>query len=179
MDQTERNKLKHSLLNEHWTEDLHHGLKEIDKEDAKLIVESLDDNEINYKVNLRKFQEDYIADYIQYLWEISPASFWKHVKMTFNNEIGLLWSDNMFYFERLCQENISHDILHMVVEYIGKCSEEEKQDLELLGDIIKSQAEDHDRLEEIKQITASLPADISHTTSARIDAMLQQRYQYR
>ena len=30
------------------------------------------DSEVFSKVNNRRFQEDYIADYIEYLWTISP-----------------------------------------------------------------------------------------------------------
>lgn len=156
---------KNELMNEYWTENFHLSLQELDEDDAVKIVESLDEDEINFRVNARRYQEDYIADYLEYLWEISPESFWTHVKATFNEQVGLLWSDNMFYFERLCYENIPSNILFTIVDYIGNCPDDEKQDLELLGCIVKSQVELHKRLPEIKNLITSLskePADIAN-----------------
>ena len=173
MDKKELAKLKNDLINRHWTEELHLGLQEIDEEDAKSIVESMDEEEINYKVNLRTHQEDYIADYLEYLWEISEVSFWKHVKAIFNKNVGLLWSDNMFYFERLCYEDIPSSMLSIVVEYIGTCDDKERQDLELLGCIIKSQVENYKRQPEINNIISSLPVEIGHIAKRRITEMIQ------
>lgn len=178
MDKKEREELKHDLINRHWTEELHLGLQEIDEEDAIKIVESMNEEEIIYKVNSRRFQQDYIADYLEYLWEISEKSFWKHVKETFNENVGLLWSDNMFYFERLCYENIPSSILSVVVEYIGCCADEEKQDLELLGCIIKSQAEDFNRLAEIKNTISSFPVKNGKIANRRITEMINKPCHY-
>lgn len=80
-----------------WTEDLHHSLEELQPEDAKKIIESMTDDEIYQKVNNRKFQEDYIADYLEYLWDISESSFWKHVKTTLDV------NQNLWLFVTLCR----------------------------------------------------------------------------
>lgn len=178
MDKKEREELKHDLINRHWTEELHLGLQEIDEEDAIKIVESMTEEEINYKVNLRRFQQDYIADYLEFLWEISETSFWEHVKATFNENVGLLWSDNMFYFEKLCYENIHSSMLMVVVEYIGNCADEEKQDLELLGCIIKSQVEGFNRLAEIKNIISSLPGKNAQIAKRRVTELINKPCHY-
>ena len=178
MDKRELAELKNDLINRHWTEELHLGLQEIDEQDAIKIVESMNEEEINYKVNFRKFQEDYIADYLEYLWKISETSFWVHVKATFNEDVGLLWSDNMFYFERLCYENIPSSMLNVVVEYIGACADEEKQDLELLGCIVKSQAENFNRLPEIKNIISSLPLKNGQIAKRRVAEMVNKPCHY-
>lgn len=178
MDKKELEELKTDLINKHWTEELHLGLQEIDEDDAKKIVESMDEEDINYKVNFRTHQQDYIADYLEYLWEISETSFWKHVKATFNEEVGLLWSDNMFYFEKLCSYKIPSSMLSVVVEYIGSCDDKEKHDLELLGCIIKSQVENFKRLQEIHNIISSFPVKNRYVANSRITEMIHKPCEY-
>jgi hypothetical protein len=178
MDKNEIEKLKFDLVNKHWTEELHLGLQEIDEEDARAIVESMDDDDINYKVNARRYQEDYIADYLEFLWEISEISFWKHVKATFDENVGLLWSDNMFYFEMLCHERIPSDVLSKIISYVGSCDDEEKQDLELLGCIIKEQVENFGRLPEIKNLISSLAEKQRYIAKKRTNEMINQQCNY-
>ncbi|MCD4741589.1 MAG: hypothetical protein K8R67_03760 [Desulfobacteraceae bacterium] len=179
MDQDERENLKFDLLNMHWTEELHDGLKEIDEEDAKSIVESMDEEEITYKVNPRRFQEDYIADYLEFLWEISEVSFWKHVKTTFAKEVGLLWSDNMFYFDQLCDEEFPQDVLIELINFIVVCDPDCEQDINLLGCILKEQIANFDRLPEIKKIVSSLPKKQKTEANKRINLMIQMDCDYR
>ena len=178
MDKKELEELKTDLVNKTWTEDLHSGLQEIDEDDARLIVESMDEDDINYKVNSRLYQEDYIADYLEYLWEISETSFWKHVKATFNKHVGLLWSDNMFYFEKLCSYKIPSSMLSLVIEYIGSCDDKEKQDLELLGCIVKSQVENFKRLQEVQNVIHSLPVNSRDVANSRITKMIHEPCKY-
>ena len=111
MDKKELEEKRKELMQPGWTEDLHYGLKELTTDDAKNIVESMTEDEIWRKVNNRRFQEDYIADYLEYLWGISENSFWKHIEKTLDIDQDLLWSDNMFHFEKLCQERIPDNIL--------------------------------------------------------------------
>jgi len=127
MNDKELNDIKKELMKPDWTENLHHALEELQPEDAKKIVESMTDNEIYRKVNNRRFQEDYIADYLAYLWDISESSFWKHVKTTLDVNQDLLWSENMFHFEKLCSENIPNDVLVAVIKYAVECPENQKQ----------------------------------------------------
>lgn len=148
--------LKEKLLNESWTENFHLSLGELADKDAKEIVDSMDAREIYRKVNIKTHQEDYIADYLEYLWDISENSFWKHIEILLQDDEELLWSDNMFYFEKLCNENIPSNILEAIIFYI-KDHKENVQDIELLSDIIIHQVKKYKRLNEINNIISSLP----------------------
>jgi hypothetical protein len=171
-------KIKTDLLNDHWTETLHYGLKELSKGNAKAIVESFDKDDINRKVNSRKFQEDYIADYLEFLWGISEDSFWNHISEMFTHEIELLWSDNMFYYEILCNEKIPTNIFQIIVTYIGYCNEKD-QDFELLTDIIKSQIDNFKRQNEINNIISSFPKNIQYIIKRKVEIMINSNYTYK
>jgi hypothetical protein len=95
MNDKELSETKKELMKPDWTENFHNALEELQPADAKKIVESMTDVEIYSKVNNRKFQEDYIADYLEYLWDISESSFWKHLKTTLDVHHHLLWSDKI------------------------------------------------------------------------------------
>jgi len=168
-------KLKNQMVEYHWTEDMHHDLKELSVDDAKKIVDTLDENEIYDKVNIRQFQEDYIADYIEYLWNISESSFWKHVKTIFNLEVGILWSDNMFYFQKLCDEKIPDEVLNEIMNYIAYCTQENNQDLDAIGCAIKSQVNKFNRKKDIKNCISKYPEPIKEIATKRIEDMLKNK----
>lgn len=173
MNDKELNEKKKELMKPDWTENLHDALKELQPEDAKKIVESMTEDEIYRKVNNRRFQEDYIADYLEYLWDISEDSFWKHVKITLDVNQNLLWSDNMFHFKMLCSKNIPNDVLTAVIKYAVDCSENEKQDLDTIGCVIKAQAKDFGRLGEIKKHISFLDKDKQVLAEIRINEMIK------
>lgn len=103
--------------NYYWTEQYHLSLEEMDEGDAILDVESMSDHEITYKVSMRKFQQDYIADYLEYLWEISSKAFWKHILVMFSDETELLISDNMKFASILCNEPAPKEVIDAIVKY--------------------------------------------------------------
>ena len=90
-------------------------MQELPLQEAKWIVENMTDSEVFSKVNNRRFQEDYIADYIEYLWTISPIAYWKHIIMSLNPSIGVLWGGDMPHFKRMCTIKIPVDVLHAVL----------------------------------------------------------------
>lgn len=163
---------KKELMKPGWTEDLHHSLEELQPEDAKKIVESMTDDEIYQKVNNRKFQEDYIADYLKYLFDISESSFWKHVKTTLDVNQNLLWSDNMFHFKMLCGETIPNDVLVAVIKFAVECDEKEKLDMETIGCVIKAQVNNFGKLAEIEKYISSLDENKQKAANERIHEML-------
>lgn len=173
MNDKELNEKKKELMKPDWTENLHHALEELQPSDAKKIVESMTDEEIYSKVNNRRFQEDYIADYLEYLWDISESSFWKHVKTTLDVQQHLLWSDNMFHFKMLCSENIPNDVLAAVINYAVECPENQKQNLETIGCVIKAQAKDFGRMDEIKKHISLLDKNKQVLADARITEMVK------
>jgi hypothetical protein len=169
--------LKKELMRPDWTESLHDALKELDLKDSKKIVESMTDTEIYSKVNIRTHQEDYIADYLEYLWDISKIAFWKHVKMTFNLEKGLLWSDNLYYLETMCRVSIPKDVLIAVIEFMIGC-EDGDQDNDLLVCILKAQVELFDRLGEINEYINKLDLKKQVIADSKIQQLLQKKCDY-
>lgn len=170
-------KLKEELLSEYWTENLHYGLKEIEDIEAKEIVESMSYTDIHRKVNVKTHQQDYIADYLEYLWDISESSFWKHVEILFQDDEELLWSDNMFYFKKLCNEYIPSNILKEVILYI-KDHKNNSQDIELLTDIIIHQVNNYQRLNEINNIISSFPENEINVMKRTITSILSSSTTY-
>lgn len=161
---------KDGFMKEYWTENFHLALDEIGSEKAKAIVEAMDDADICFRVNARKFQQDYIADYIEYLWGISKIAYWKHVKTTLDVEEGFLWSDNMSHSEKLCNNPIPDDVFEAVLNFAVNCTEE--IDMEIMGDIVKSQAESFDRMKDIKKYLSLLEKNKKEEATNRINKML-------
>lgn len=149
-------KKKNELMSEHWTEDLHNSLKDFNPEIAKKIIDSMSDDEIYVKVNHRQFQEDYIADYLEYLWDISEDNYWNHIIISLDPNIGLLWSDNMSHFEKMCNNRIPTNVLTAVIDFLIDCDEKIKQDIEAIGCVLKAQTERFNRFDEIKSYIKSL-----------------------
>lgn len=172
MNNDEIEKKKKELMEPHWTEDLHYALKELDDDSAKKIVELMSDDEIYDKVNNRQFQQDYIADYLEYLWNISQPAYWRHVISTLDIHHGILWGDNMSHFEKLCQYELSADVFNAVMYFAVNCDEKNKQDMEAIGCVIKAQAEKFDRLSDIRAYISELEGVELDSLNKRIDKML-------
>lgn len=142
-------KKKEELMSESWTEDLHHSLQDFHPDVARKIVDSMDHHDVYLKVNQRAFQEDYIADYLEYLWDISEDAYWRHISISLDPQVGLLWSDNMSHLKRLCTTRIPEDILMAVILFLIDDERNIYQDTEAIGCILKAQVEKFNRLEEI------------------------------
>lgn len=178
MTEKEKNEIRKNLLKEHWVEDRHHILEELPIEDSKEIVEAFEDYEIDLNVNVRQSQEDYIADYLKFLWEISEESFWNHVKTSINTEVGLLWSDNMFYFDQLCEIKIPSDVLQVVLEFAINGENNSGQDNELIGCIIKAQVNNHSRMSEIEGFISFLNEDERESATKIISELIKCKCSY-
>lgn len=98
MDNKKLSEKKQELMKPDWTENLHHELQELPLQEAKWIVENMTDSEIFSKVNNRRFQEDYIADYIQFLCavhHIHLTNMEKHIQT-----LNLCFSSMYILFHR-------------------------------------------------------------------------------
>lgn len=175
-DELER--LKEKLMEPYWTEDLHLQLEELEDDDAKKIVESMSETEIFQKVNHRRHQEDYISDYIEYLWDISEDAYWKHIETSLyaDEDIGLLWSDNMSHVERMCQCRIPENIFNKVLIFIMES--EKELDLDALSDVIKSQVNVFSRYDEIEKFANQFNERISKIFLIKIELMLKAKSIY-
>lgn len=110
--------LKSEFFSNYWVEGRHEYLQSLPNKQAQALVESLNYGEVDYNVNSRKFQESYICDYLEYLWEISPKAFWQHVKISLLHPDGIVISDNNFHIDKLERGNVPHDIWITVLESI-------------------------------------------------------------
>ncbi len=164
MDKKEFEDTRKELMKPGWTEDLHYGLKDLEQNDAKKIVESMDESEVWRKVNNRQFQEDYIADYLLYLWEISEIAFWKHIKTTFDDYAGMLWGSDMQHYEILCENDLPPDVFDAILKFTFANEKLNSQDEEAVFCIINAQVKKFDKLSTVKEYISNL--DKKHKESA-------------
>jgi hypothetical protein len=174
MKNSELKKLKSKLMEPDWTETLHHELEKLNPKDAKIIVESMTDEEIDGKVNARLHQQDYIVDYIEFLWEISETAFWRHVAISLDVESGILWGDHMPHLEKMCEVSIPNNVLKAVIDLVVRCEESNKQDLYAIGCVIRAQVKKFDRLGEINKYIESLDLDEQTIAKKRIPEMIKE-----
>ena len=175
MNDKELAEQKKGLMKPDWTENLHHALEELQPEDAKKIVESMTDSEIYRKVNNRRFQEDYISEYIDYLWEISEPTYWKHIIISLDITEGILWGDDMTHFDKMCNCKIPDDVLKAVLDFAiaVEVKDNYKQDFEAIGCVVKAQVEKFKRLDEITIYISSLDKDKQVLADKRINEMIK------
>ncbi|PKQ82987.1 hypothetical protein AOX56_00240 [Aeromonas sobria] len=163
-----------------WTEELHYALKDLSSDDAKKLVESMSVVEIDRKVNIRRHQEDYIADYIEYLWEVSETAYWKHIIVSLRDDVGLLWSDNMSHVERMCNNEIPDDVLEAVLLFICEiCERDNMFDFEALSEVIKSQVNDFSNRHKIESFANRLSISHKKMFLDKIELMLSSEEAYR
>jgi len=179
MKETELKLLRDELMKPDWTETLHDELKELTEIDANKIIESMTDAEIYQKVNNRRFQGDYIADYLCYIWEINELAFWKQIKITFDNEIGILWGDDMQHFRIMCENKVPKDVLFTMINYIVFDSRQEsKNDLNAIGCVIKAQVKKYWEWSEIKKYILGLPDIENNEVLNFIKKLIKQKCPY-
>jgi hypothetical protein len=171
-------KKKDKLMSEHWTENLHHSLQDFHPDVARKIIDSMDDSEIYVKVNHRRFQEDYIADYLEFLWEISEEAYWRHIIISFAPEVGVLWGSHMPHFEKMCRNRIPEDVLEAVILFLIYDENNFQQDIEAIGCVLKAQAERFNRFDEIKNYVFSLKIKEEKDIMNQIEQLIKNRPNY-
>ncbi|QXU41468.1 hypothetical protein [Pedobacter sp. D749] len=172
MTNEERDEFLSQIDNDLDIENIHRELKALSKVDAKQIVDAMSERKIDLNVSVRRFQEDYIADYIEFLWDISKTSFWKHVIISLSIENGLLWSDNMFHFERLCDTKLPEDVWYAVMDFAVNADDDNKQDLDTIACVIRAQCLKFNREKSLRGFIRSCPKESWEITTKRIDKMI-------
>jgi hypothetical protein len=174
MDDSELEKKKKELMAPGWTEDLQHELEELSIPDAKKIVESMTDSEIYRKVNNRRMQEDYIADYLEYLWEISTSAYWRQLMSTLDVNVGVLWGGDMPHFWKMCHHRIPPEVFNAILNFAAadETKKVTKQDFDAIGCVVRAQVKEFGRLEEVKTFIASLREDLREKIEERILGMI-------
>lgn len=173
---------KKELMKERWTEDMHHSLKDFEPEIAKKIIDSMTDSDIYIRVNQRTFQEDYIADYLRFLWDISEEGFWKHIIISLDPEIGILWGDHMPHFEKMCSNKLPDEVLKKIISFLIHYKSEFKNqyemDIDAIGCVFKAQINDFNRLNEIKEHIASLNIENKDEVIQKIESFATSNCKY-
>ena len=166
-------KKKDELMSEHWTENLHHSLQDLHPDVAKKIIDSMDDDEIYVKVNHRKFQEDYIVDYLNYLWEINEEAFWRQLIISLDPEVGVVWGSYMPHFEKMCKNRIPEEVLEAVILFLINDTQKIEQDIEAIGCVLRAQAKRFNRLDEIKNYVFSLNLEEEKDIINQIEQLIE------
>mgnify|MGYP001569478224 CR=1 FL=1 len=125
---------KERFLSYHGVEDRHYFLRSLDHQEARTLVRSLNEREIDSNVNNRRFQQAYICDYLEDLWAISRNSFWKHIALALKHPDGLVLSDNDFHLVMLETERLPEFVLNELLNTIHRLAESQNVqsfDLEL------------------------------------------------
>lgn len=182
MTNEEAEKIKNELMKEQWTEDMHASLKDFDPIVAKKIIESMSDNDIYIRVNNRMFQEDYIADYLDYLWDISEDAFWKHVIISLNIEDGVLWADHMPHFEKMCRNELPYKVLECLIDFLIQYRPEHKgqyqMDIDAVSCVFNAQVNKFGRIEDIRKYIHSLKIEDEEQVLNKIELFSQTKCSY-
>lgn len=175
-------KIKKQLLSEHFIEDMQRSLEEMPEDVAKQIIDSMTDREIYVRVNKRRMQEDYIADYIDFLWDISRDAFWKHVSATFNVTEGLLWAGDMLYIEKVCSNKMPDFLLQKLIDfwvaYQTQNSADSDLNIEGLGCILKAQCVRFGQKENILKYLIEKYPTLGHTYGEKLDYFINSDCHY-
>lgn len=82
------------LVTFNWTEDKHLYLESLDEEVSRIVLEAMLEEERDVIMNHRKSQQDYIGDYLEFVWERSEKAYWDHIESMFSDDgDGLLLYD--------------------------------------------------------------------------------------
>jgi hypothetical protein len=171
---TDLKKIKAEINAEVSIEEIHKTLRGLDASESRAIVESFTNGKTYANVSLRKFQEDYIADYLEYLWDISEVSFWKHVKSIPSFQQGLLWSSNMFYMEKMVENAVPDNVWHMIQKFALHRVSGPQIDLDAIGCVVKAQATKFGRKQTIFDEIATMTPELQKRSTERINQMLTQ-----
>lgn len=153
----DKDKNKEKFLSYYWVEDRHKFLKSLPIEDEKQLVDSFSENEIDMNVNYRRFQEQYICDYIDYLWQVSKRSFWKHIAISLKNTEGLIPSESDFTTSIMVTERMPKYVFKPLIkalERLVRKSEDPINDIfcEVHAEIICCKLSDKTEQERLKPI---------------------------
>ncbi len=120
-----------TFMSFHWTEERHHFLETLSPEVARQLLMMLDQDDLEIIVNYRKFQQDYIGDYLSYLWNLDEAAFWQHLGKTFESEDGLLIYDSNEHIEIMSGYDMPLAVWHQLLDSLLNAHRGELQQQEM------------------------------------------------
>jgi len=82
-----------NIMAEDWTEDAHKYLGKLPGEMVIKVLAALRPEQKDQLVNFRSRQNDYIGDYLEFVWRRNQSAFWSHIEQTFMSNEGMLMYD--------------------------------------------------------------------------------------
>lgn len=170
--------LRKQIKSERSIETIHHKIMDLPREEAVELVDLFTNNRVFRNVNVRGQQEDYIAEYLYYLWKISPASFWRHIKSLLNPARDLLWGSDMDYMVIMARNRMPDDVWKKVIEFATQSNIWE-QDKDAMASLLQAQCKRFNRREELDKIINSYPKTRKQAAKERIDELMKAPINYR
>ncbi|MFG0859794.1 hypothetical protein, partial [Pseudomonas sp. CJQ_13] len=99
-----------------WTEDKHDYLTTVSPEVAKAILALLTPDDIDRIVNVRRFQADYIGDYLEFISDLDEAIYWAHLEKTFEAEEGFLLYDGDAHIAVMEEKQIPMSLWNLLID---------------------------------------------------------------
>jgi len=131
----------------YWQEQRHEFLKSLPVHEARELLESLAEEEIEICVNYRTYQHDYICEFLADVWPVSEKAFWEHIRVSLKSEEGVLVRDHDPYIDKLCDQNMPMEVWREFLPAIVRSDQEPKAGerienvLEVLARIISFQTQ--------------------------------------
>ncbi|MEN8952807.1 hypothetical protein [Planktotalea arctica] len=90
----------------YWTEERQSYLETLPATLVREVLGLIRPSDLQIIVNFRRHQEDYIGDFLRYLWGVDEEAFWDHLAATFGGEDGLLLYDDDHHIELMTSRNM-------------------------------------------------------------------------
>lgn len=78
----------------------------------------------------------------------------------------------MSHFEKLCQYELPENVFNAVMYFAVNCDEKNLQDIDAIGCVVRAQAEQFDRLDDIRAYVSGLKETEDNGINKRINEML-------
>jgi hypothetical protein len=101
-----------------WTENAHQYLEGLEEGTATAVLNALRPEQMYNLVNYRFRQEDYIGDYLEFVWHSSPNAFWRHIEQSFMSDEGMVMYDDDKVHRVLISEDMPLTVWMTLLEYI-------------------------------------------------------------
>ncbi|VVM54208.1 hypothetical protein [Pseudomonas fluorescens] len=157
------------FMNCDWTEHRHDYLISVSPEIAKAILALLTPDDINRIVNARRFQADYIGDYLEYISELDEAIHWVHLEKTFDSEDGFLLYDGDAHVRAMEERQIPMSLWHLLLDNLSALA----CDMDLTG-VIHYQTEQADDRGEKRNALITLASSMDEEDNAVLTELVRQ-----
>jgi hypothetical protein len=107
-----------------WQEQRHEFLMSLPINEARELLESLTEDEIEICVNYRTYEHDYICDFLADVWPISEKAFWEYIRVSFRSEEGVLVRDYDSYIDKLCSQSMPMEVWREFLPAIVRSDQE-------------------------------------------------------